>query len=379
MKKLLAFIFLCSALFSVEEKPVTVRVLLTTLAEEAQIEVKGRHLLYDPKTETFLSSSNKRIKARISAHEKGLQWNETIPHHEIRIVPDEKNCSILVNGIQYKGWIEIYTIGGTINIVNEIDAENFLKATLSLKLPTKLSKETLDALVITERTNLYQNIEKDAYATWQLQAKQVGYSGIAQSKPICDAVERTRDIVLHYQNKPFAASWGLDHAGRSVSFLSIFRKENSVLAGVDNLPSLQAKTKSLWKTSIPLQTLAQIAKQKTLTKIELFHAEKSGKVYGLRLVGPDGTKDLDIQSFQKALDTSSLPSNDFTVSIRGKKVHFTGYGNGLGTGLCISSAEILANRKASVEKILLTHFPGAKLINIRQESGKRPINGFAWQ
>lgn len=378
MKKLLIFLLLCSALIA-EDKPITVRVLLTKLAEEAQIEVNGRHLLYNPKTETFLSTSNKKIKARMTGHEKGLQWNDPIPHHELRIVPDEKNCSILVNGIQYKGWIEIYNIGGTINIINEVDAENYLKATLSPKLPTKLSKETLDALVILERTNLYHHIEKDAYATWQLQAETVGYLGVAQSKPICDAIERTRDIVLHYKNKPFAASWGLDHAGRSVSFPAIFRKETNVPAGVDNLPSLQAKTKSLWKTSLPLQTLARIAEQKQLTKIQLFRAEKSGKVYGLRLSGPDGAKDLDIQSFQNALKTSSLPSNDFTVSIRGKKAHFTGYGKGLGTGLCVASAEILAYRKASLEKILLTHFPGAKLVNIRQEAGKRPATGFAWQ
>ncbi|MDN3506223.1 MAG: SpoIID/LytB domain-containing protein [Simkaniaceae bacterium] len=376
MKKILILLLLfCSALIA-EEKPVTVRVLLSKLAEEAQIEVQGRHLLYNPKTETFLSSSNKKIKARISSHEKGLQWNELIPHHQLRIVPDEKNCSILVNGIQYKGWIEIYNIGGTINIVNEVDAENYLKATLCPKLSTKLSKETLDSLVILERTNLYQHIEKDAYATWQLQADSVGYQGIAQSKAICDAIERTRDLVLHYKNKPFAASWGLDHAGRSVSYPAIFRKEVEVPAGVDNLPSLQAKTKSLWKSSISLQTLAQIAEQKQLTKIQLFRAEKSGKVYGLRLTGPDGAKDLDIQTFQNAV---KLPSNDFTVAIRGKKAHFTGYGKGLGTGLCVASAEILAYRKASVEKILLTHFPGAKLINIRQESGKRPVTGFAWQ
>ncbi|NGX59349.1 MAG: hypothetical protein KR126chlam3_00500 [Chlamydiae bacterium] len=379
MKRLLFFLLLCTTLFA-EEKPVTIRVLLTKLANEALIEVKGRHHLYNPKTETFLSSNSKKKKARITPHEKGLYWGDLLSDvFELRIVPDEKNCSILVDGIQYKGWIEIYNIGGTINIVNEVDVENFLKATLSPKVPTKLSKETLDAIVITERTNLYHTIEKGAYASWQLEAEKEGYFGIAQSRSICDAIERTRDIILHYKKKPFTASWGLDHTGRSVTFPAIFRKESEVPPGVDNLPSLHDRAKSKWKSAISTQVLAQIAGQTTLTGIDLFRAEKSHKVYAIRLIGPTGYKDINIQNFQKALGTNALQSNDFTAFLKGKRVYFTGYGQGLGTGLCIASSEILSLRKASAENILTTHFPQTKLINIRQETGKRLSMSPAWQ
>lgn len=378
MKRLLLFILLLCTTLIAEEKPVTVRVLLTKLADKAQIEVKGRHLLYNPKTEAFLSSSHKKKKAPITAHDNGLYWNEILSDvFALRIVPDEKNCNILVNGIQYKGWIEIYNIGGTINIVNEVDVENYLKAKLSPKIPPKFSKETLDAIVITERTHLYHIIEKGSYASWQLESEKEGYLGIAQSRSVSDAIERTRDIILHYEKKPFAASWGFDHGGRSVSFPAIFRKDSDVPPGVDNLPSLHERTKSKWKTSIPFQTLEQIAG--SFTTIELFRAEKSHKVYALRFIGPEGTKDIDIQTLQKSLGAYEIPSNDFTVTIKGKKAHFTGYGKGLGTGLCIASAEILAHRKASVEKILLTHFPGAKLINMRQETGMRPSTNPPWQ
>ncbi|NGX27327.1 MAG: hypothetical protein K940chlam6_01261 [Chlamydiae bacterium] len=375
----LFFLLLCTTLIA-EEKPVTVRVLLTKLADKAHIEVKGRHLLYNPKTEAFLSSSNKKKKAPITAHDKGLYWDEILSDiYALRIVPDEKNCSILVNGIQYKGWIEIYNIGGTINIINEVDVENYLKAKLSSQVTQKLSKETLDAIMITERTHLYHIIEKGAYATWQLEAEKEGYLGIAQSRSVNDAIERTRDIILHYRKKSFAASWGLDHGGRSVSFPAIFRIESAAPPGVDNLPSLHERAKSKWKTTIPLQALEQIAGQETLTNIEPFRAEKSHKVYALRFIGPEGIKDIDIQALQTSLGSHEIPSNDFTVTIKGKKAHFIGYGKGLGTGLCIASAEILAHRNASVEKILLTHFPEAKLINMRQETGKRPSNSIVWQ
>lgn len=372
MKYLLSILILFASIFG-NEKPITVRVLLKKLAPEATLEVKGRHLLYNPKTETYLTSSNKKKKAKIVAHDKGLFWGDLLSGtFEIRIVPDEKNCSILVDGIQYKGWVEVYNIGGTINVINEVDAENYLKSTLNQQPLPKLSKESIDALVITERTNLYHEIEKGSYASWQLDAEKGGYFGILPGRAIDDAVERTRDLILRYKKKTFAASWGLDHCGRSVSFPSINRKACVVPPGVDNLPSLQTRTKSRWKSSITLDKLAEIAGLEEIKNIDRFKAEKSEKNYALRLIGNGESKDVDFRFLQEALGKTALLSNDFSFTIKGKKVHFTGYGKGLGTGLCLASSEILAARKASVEKILTTHFPGAKLVNMREESGTRP-------
>lgn len=379
MKYLLSILILFSCVFA-NDKPITVRVLLKKLATEATLEVKGRHLLFNPKTETYLNSSSKKKKAKIVAHDKGLFWGDLLSGaFEIRIVPDEKNCSILIDGIQYKGWIEIYNIGGTINVINEVDAENYLKSVLNQKPLPKLSKETIDALVITERTNLYHEIEKGSYASWQLDAEKEEYFGILPGRAVEDAVERTRNLIMQYKNKTFATSWGFDHAGRSVGYPSIFRKACVVPPGVDELPSLQTRTKSKWKSSIPLVKLAEIAELEEIKNMDRFKAEKSEKNYALRLIGNGESKDIDIGVLQEALGKSALQSNDFSFTIKGKKVHFTGFGKGLGTGLCLASSEILASRKASVEKILTTHFPGSKLVNMREESGARPSTSPAFQ
>lgn len=369
-----------TALYS-ENKPVTVRVILKKLAEDAHIEVKGRHMMYNPKTEQFLTSSSKKKKGKIYSHEQGLFWEDLLNGTtEIRIVPDEKNCSILVDGLQYKGWIEVYSIGGTINIINEVDAENFLKSTLSAKISTTLSKETLDAIAIAERTHLYYLIEKDGYASWQIEADKVSYQGLNFNRAVYDAVDRTRDLLLHYKQKPFSATWGFDHAGRSVGYPSIFRRPGSVPPGVDNLPSINGRDKSKWKTAMPLQTLAKAAKLDSISHIELFRADKSQKVYAVRLIGPEGAKkDIPIADFQKMVGINILPSNDFAVSHKGKKALFIGFGKGLGSGLCVASSEILSHRNASTESILSTHFPQAKLVNARQESGKRQALSPAWQ
>lgn len=378
MRTLLLFFTLLSLpLFSLdiskEDRPVTVRVLLTTLANDALIEVKGRHLLFNPKTDEQIANCNKSKRAKITTKENGLYWGENLDGiYELRIVPNEKEGRILVGGIQYRGVIEIYSIGGTINIVNEVDSENYLKSILGPKLTEKLPNNALDALVITERTHLYYQVQKDAFASWQVEANQVGYTGevaAKKSKAVEEAVERTRDMILLYKNLPFPTSWGLDNAGTSVSYTSVYRRSGRVPPAVTHLPSIHNREKSKWKAVVPLKVLTNLSKLSNVTHIDLFHAEKSPKVYAVRLFGPEGHQDIDFFTFQKVLGEKMIQSNDFTFQLKGKKVHFRGYGKGPGVGLCLFSASILAKRTDPVEKILQAHFPKTSLINFREEKG----------
>lgn len=373
---------LSAADLSKQNKPPTVRVLLTKLAEDALIEVRGRYLIYNPKNDELIATGSKKKRARVLTRENGIYWDEPFADiYEMRIVPNEESASILVNGIQYKGCVEIYSIGGTINIVNEVDTENYLKSVLGPKVNQKLSKEALDSIVITERTNLFYLIQKDAYASWQVEADTVGYTGLVagrQNSTVVSAVNRTRDLIMHHKKKPFATSWGENHAGRSVSFNSVFRKSCTVPKGVDNLPSLGKREKNRFRSTVPFKTLSKITGLSTITEIDLFRAEKSKKVYAVRFIGPEGRKDIGFFELQEELGESTLPSNDFTITLKGKKAFITGYGKGSGVGLCAFSAEILAQRKSSTKGILQAHFPGAEILNLREEGGIKPNTSFIW-
>jgi len=373
MKKVLLTFLLAIGffLFSNEDpapknKPVTVKVLLTKLTDEALLEVRGRYFLYNPRNDSWIANGTKSKRARIATSENGLFWGEEMPNtFELRIVPAQINSAILVNGIQYNGCIEVYSIGGTLNVVNEVDAESYLKSILAPQFETAPSKEVLDAVVITERTNLYHLIQKDPYASWQIEGEKVGYKGQALAKHnrwAQESIERTRELVLHYNDQPFAATWSHNNAGKSVSYPSIFRIKETVPEGVRHLPSLHRREKSKWKTTVPLATLTKMIHLKNITRIDLFKAEKTSKVYALRFREENKTQDIDFFTLQKNLGKKLLPSNDFTITLQGKKAIFTGYGKGEGVGLCLLSAEILAKRHQGTEKILLTHFPGAKLI-----------------
>jgi stage II sporulation protein D len=367
---------------SKKNKPATVRVLLTKLADEALIEVKGRHLIYNPKNDQLIASNSKKKKAKVATRDTGIYWGESFPQiFEMRIVPNEESTRILVNGVQYKGCIEVYSIGGTINIVNEVDTENYLQSTLSSQISQKLSREALDAIVITSRTHLLYLIQKDSYASWQVEAEKEGYQGLVsarQNPQVAAAVNRTRDLVLHYKKKPFATSWSEDCGGRTVSYQSIYRKNSLSTAGVDNLPSLRRRDKGRWRATVPIQTLAKTVGLSNIREVDLFRADQSKKIYAVRFVGPEGKKDISFFALQKALGKSTLKSNDFKIVLRNNKAHFLGYGKGVGVGLCALSAEILAQRKATTKSILTTHFPGCELLNLREETGESPNRSFIW-
>ncbi len=390
-KKLLSWIFfLCCfvhlPLFpedvSKQNKPFTVRVLLTKLSDEATIEIRGRYHIYNPKTDTLIATGPHKKKTRIFSTDKGLVWGDTFSNlFELRLVPLDPRGKILVNGISYKGCVEIYGIGGTINIVNEVDTEHYLKSMLTSKTYEKIGGEALDAIAITERTNLYYILQKTSYASWQVEGEKVGYVGVPlkQSTPIQEAVERTRNMILNHKKQPFSTAWALNHAGRSVSYGSVFRKKGQAPSGVESLPSNALREKAKWKSSIPKKVLANLVGLSTIQDIDLFRAEKSSKVYALRICGPEGKKDFDFFTFQSGLGPSILPSNDFKIFLKGKKIFFVGHGKGAGVGLCAASADLMAKRKENVKNILLHHFPETQLVNVREEAGLSPMTNSIWK
>ena len=140
---------------SQKAKPATIKVLLAKQADDAIIEVKGRYEIFSA-NEYLVSSGVLNKRAAITAKSDGIHWGELFPAlFQLRIVPNDSQSFVLVNGIQYKGCVDIYAINNKINIVNEIDVESYLKSTLTSQFSEKMTDEVLDALAIVARTQAY--------------------------------------------------------------------------------------------------------------------------------------------------------------------------------------------------------------------------------
>ena len=177
------------------------------------LEVKGKYKIYDPNTTSHMGKGYTGKRKYIQPLSDGLKWGEEFPGvFQIMVMPDDKSTTTIVDGIEYKGRIYVYDIGGSLSIVNEISFDEYVKTVLSSKLQQPLPEEALAALAITARTNAYFIKQNSRSDFWDIEAKQIGYQGYATSNPsslIEQAVKATHDMVMSASTTPFMAQWDI--------------------------------------------------------------------------------------------------------------------------------------------------------------------------
>ena len=354
---------------SQQTKPATIKIRLENGVESALLEVKGSYQVCDPDSDLQITSGLLSKRSKLIPQEEGIKWKETFKGiYQMRIVPLDSKTSILVNGIQYRGCIEIYQIQGKLHIVNEIDVENYLKSTLTTQFPKAPDKNVMDAIAIVARTNAYHFTLRNAHVFWHADAKEVGYQGYGitlQNLHVDRAVEATRYMVLTYKDTPFAATWTQDSAGITASFPQIFRKDVVAPQGVQLPVMVKERENHAWSFTLRKEELAKIVKASEITGIDLFQDPHSGKVYAVRIKERSSSRDIDFFNLQTAIGKNRLRSNDFTVALKADAIIFTGFGSGHGVGLCLHSATLMARQGEKAQKILSTFFPDTQLENRR--------------
>lgn len=349
-------------------KPAMVKVLLQRDTEGALIEVKGSYQVYDPLKNKSVSSGMKGKRFFLYPHKEGIKWGENfLGIYQLRIVPT-KDSTILVNGIEYKGNLEVFHVDGKVTLINEVDVESYLKSILTPRFADTIHEVVTDALAIVERTNVYYQVLHNKDAFWHVDAKEVDYRGVAATmfnQNVDRAVENTRFLVMTYEKQPFATTWNENCAGKTASYHSIFRKNVSSPGGIKSAFAERARKEHHWSFSVDKSKIAKLAKTNRVTGLDLYIDSNSEKVYAIRVQDGIHSKEIDFFHLQKGLGKSNLLSNDFTVSMEGNTVIFDGFGEGCSVGLCIYSASQMAKRGDSAPEILGIFYPYSHIEQIR--------------
>lgn len=354
--------------------PRNIQILIDKDIDGALLEVKGPYYILNPHDGTRVASGLLGKRFMIHELENGLKWGEEFPGiHQIYIKPRSAETSIFINGIQYAGAIAIYGVSGQINIVNDIDIEGFVKSKLTSQCLETLEPEVMSALAILTRTDAYFHaMRASSNSFWHINAKDIGYQGsalVAHNSPISRAVDSTRHLILlhgdHGKNAPFATTWTEHSAGKTVPYSQIFRKEAfAPQTSVEAPLAALAREESKWSYQIGRKTLAHLFNLKQVTSIELFIDKDSSKVYGLRIKDGKESVDIDFFSLQERLGSMHIKSSDFSVNLKDEAVTFTGFGKGHGVGLCLYSANALAQKGENAVKILSKFYPETYLYNL---------------
>ncbi len=354
---------------SQNEKPATIKVLIGKHQEKVLLEAKGKYNMYNLESKLLLTSGSSAKRQWLKCSENGLFWGDLIPgNFQIRLVPGDASSTLLVNGIEYRGCLEIHDVNGKLFIVNEVDIERYLKSIMTAQFPTEMDDEVMDSIAIAARTNAYYLSCRKLSAQWHVDAQDVNYQGHAltlQTPHVDRAINNTRHMVMTYQGMPFPTAWTKDSAGKTADFATVFRKDVNAPHGVVSAFAAHERDKHAWSFSISKQDLAKALGAARVSEFKLYQDAASQKVYGAQVNENGKTHQYDFTKLQKALGSTRLKSNDFTVQTTGDKITFKGYGEGPGVGLCLFSANAMSDKGEKAPKILEAFFPETKLEKIR--------------
>jgi stage II sporulation protein D len=358
---------------SVKDKPATIKVLIAKDKKSVLLEAKGGYGVYNPSSQLQLATGAASKRDFVFYRPEGMVWGDQFSDiSSIRIVPLDAQSSILVDGIEYRGCVELHAQKGGLSIINEVDIERYLKSTLTFSFAEEMDSEVLEAVAIAARTHAYYLMTRGPDTVWHIDATDAGYEGNAltlQNLNVHQAIQNTRNMIMTFDGAPFPAAWTRDSAGRTADFARVFRKKVKAPHAVATPIAAKERAKHMWFFEISKKELARkLATQlsptgglQKITDIGLFQDKDSKKVYALRIKNGESTRNIDFFTLQKALGSTSLKSNDFILELKGDKIYFTGYGEGHGVGMCLLSASYYADKGEKSHEILSHFFPNTQL------------------
>lgn len=208
--------------------PRMIRVLIIHDQPGVVLETKGKYKLYDPNDNSHISTRFIGKRRYIQALRDGIRWGEEFPGiYQLAIVPESQATTTVVDGVEYRGSIYVYDIGGTISIVNEVYVEDYLQSILAPQYrDPSTPEELLAAIAIAARTTAYYQTYHPGNKYWDIDGRKVGYQGYAAANldtPIERVIEATRYLIMSKSSdkaapEPFLAQLGQTAANAQISF-----------------------------------------------------------------------------------------------------------------------------------------------------------------
>lgn len=352
----------------------TIRVLIGQSLNSALLEVKGPYRVLKYNNGALLSFGISGKRFVVHAIPEGLRWGEEYPDvNQMIVIPDKPETMMYVNGIQYRGAIAVYQHRNKIMVVNDVDVEDYVKSILGMQFNSAMSRETMAALAIAARTDTYYKIISHPSDIWHISAVDANYQGYGvtcRNNGVDEAVDCTKHMVMENVVLPrqdqlpatFATAWTENSAGKTAPFHVVFKQDkNAPKDGVASPLAAKAREASAWTFAISKEELAAISGLTKIDNIALNADKDSGKVQSVRFQSAGVSKDLDFFALQEELGSDRLQSNDFKVIITNTGAKFVGYGKGHGVGLCLFSAEQMAQKGLDARRILYTFYPNTKI------------------
>lgn len=299
------------------------------------------------------------------------------------ISPEDNKESIKINGKQYRGKIQVSSSNNTIDLINLVSLEDYVKGVLAKEMPIGKKDENfeaLKALAICVRTYSLKKLNDgkiyfDLYADTRDQV----YGGVDAENPLSNkAVDETKNLVIQYEDKPALIYYHSTCGGYTESSKNVFTKDPvpyliSIKDGDE--PYCKISPRFQWEEIYEKEEIISRLKNYNLLEntnyilkdISISNKFNSGRVSELeiKVIDSDNNEKLlvirgnEIRSILRTSDNKNiLWSTLFDLAINSNSVVLTGNGYGHGVGLCQWGAIALSRNGWNYKEILQHYYPG---------------------
>ena len=360
------------------------RILLNEYNKEEFLNVESPAYLNDHSSRLALITSGSAIQiseddGNISLTVNGKKYSGS----KFFLTPAESVQIIKINGKQYRGKILISSSRNTINLINLVSLEDYVKGVLAKEMPLGKNNENfeaLKALAICIRTYAIRKM-KDGKIYFDLFAdtRDQVYGGVDAENPLSDkAVDETKNLVIQYQDKAALIYYHSTCGGYTESSKNVFTKDLvpyliSIKDGDE--PYCKISPRFQWEEIYEKEEIISRLKNYNLLEntnyilndISISNKFNSGRVSELEIKVVDSNNNEmslvirgnEIRSILKTSDNKNiLWSTLFDLEIESNSVVLTGNGYGHGVGLCQWGAIALSRNGWNYKEILQHYYPG---------------------
>ncbi|MCX8069854.1 MAG: SpoIID/LytB domain-containing protein [Thermodesulfovibrionales bacterium] len=271
----------------------------------------------------------------------------------------------LLEGIKYKGNIEVWKGEKGLYLINEIPFEEYIKGVVAGEMGSNWEIEALKAQSVAARTYALFQIK---YGPAQKPIKfhvsssvmhQVYKSGNVPES-ISRAVDETKGEIITFEGKPIIAYYHSTSGGKTEEASEVFSKSYPYLIPIET--SSELSPYHVWERKIPLQEIENAIQIKGIKDIAIDSFTASNRVKNFRLQRENNESLFAAKDLRRLLGWDRLPSTLITNIVKeDDALVIEGRGYGHGVGMCQWTALDLAKKGMNYKEILSFFYPGTTI------------------
>ncbi len=330
---------------------------------------------------TITSSSPLSVHNTDKENGKGFRNAQSITirpgsiHAPITVLPGKSYLA--VNGIAYRGNMVVRPASGSIQVINVVRMDDYLKSVVPGEIPANWEREALRAQAVASRTFAYHRIiaarkKTTAYDLDATVLSQV-YRGISEEKPSTShAVDATSGEVILHGGDPILSYFHSTCGGKTVNDRYVWKaSDKPYLEGV-RCGFCGGSTRYSWESKLSLDDIRTrlASKHGTIGAIRsISFSKKDDRVTEVTVRHGGGVLVLNGNDFRLLFPGDTIQSLYFTSKKTGGGLILQGKGWGHGVGMCQWGARGMAQNGYSYKRILNHYYSGVRVGTIGRDHG----------